>query len=306
MLDARWSRPVPPKTLGKQVDGKTILGLGRRGKYLLLGLDGDQTLVMHLRMTGNLVLVEAGGGDPRPLRGPPPLPGRAHHRGEAPARPLRARRRPRGLVHRPAPLRRGLPDRRREAAGALLPARGRAALARVHAGEAGGDRGGQEGAAEVVPARPVGDRRGRQHLRRRGALPGAPAPAVAGRVDETRALGWRCATASSRRWKRGSTPAAPRSTTTATGAARRAGCRSASSSTPARAEPCPGEDCDGVVERIVVSGRSTYFCPSCQVKLRKRPKRRKAAASAFAVSRNSRGEVGRTHPVRPVRPASLS
>jgi formamidopyrimidine-DNA glycosylase len=43
-------------------------------------------------------------------------------------------------------------------------------------------------------------------------------------------------------------------------------------------QPCPGADCDGVVERIVVSGRSTYFCPSCQVKLRKRPKRRKAAA----------------------------
>ena len=32
----------------------------------------------------------------------------------------------------------------------------------------------------------------------------------------------------------------------------------------------------GWSKRIVVSGRSTYFCPSCQVKLRKRPKRRKA------------------------------
>ena len=28
------------------------------------------------------------------------------------------------------------------------------------------------------------------------------------------------------------------------------------------------------IVRIVVGGRSTYFCPSCQVKLRKRPKRR--------------------------------
>ena len=35
-----------------------IEGLGRRGKYLLLALDGNRTLVMHLRMTGNLVLVE--------------------------------------------------------------------------------------------------------------------------------------------------------------------------------------------------------------------------------------------------------
>jgi formamidopyrimidine-DNA glycosylase len=48
-------------------------------------------------------------------------------------------------------------------------------------------------------------------------------------------------------------------------------------------QPCPGDDCDGVVERIVVSGRSTYFCPSCQVKLRKRPKRRKTKAAAKRV-----------------------
>ena len=58
VLDARWSRPVPPEALAEQVDGSTIEGLGRRGKYLLLALDGDRTLVMHLRMTGNLVLRE--------------------------------------------------------------------------------------------------------------------------------------------------------------------------------------------------------------------------------------------------------
>ena len=39
-------------------------------------------------------------------------------------------------------------------------------------------------------------------------------------------------------------------------------------------KPCPR--CGGTIERIVVGGRSTYFCPDCQVKLRKRPKRRKA------------------------------
>src|SRR4051812_39430204 len=58
VLDGRWSRPVPPQQLGEAVSGATITGLGRRGKYLLLGLDGGRTLVMHLRMTGNLVLVE--------------------------------------------------------------------------------------------------------------------------------------------------------------------------------------------------------------------------------------------------------
>src|SRR6201746_457928 len=58
VLDKRWSRPVAPRKLGAAVGGRTIEGLGRRGKYLLLSLDGGQTLVMHLRMTGNLVLVE--------------------------------------------------------------------------------------------------------------------------------------------------------------------------------------------------------------------------------------------------------
>src|SRR6476659_9299944 len=60
VLDARWCRPVAPAKLEAAVSGRTIEGLGRRGKYLLLALDGSQTLVMHLRMTGNLVLVEGG------------------------------------------------------------------------------------------------------------------------------------------------------------------------------------------------------------------------------------------------------
>jgi formamidopyrimidine-DNA glycosylase len=58
VLDGRWSRPVPPAELGEAVSGAAIEGLGRRGKYLLLGLDGGRTLVMHLRMTGNLILRE--------------------------------------------------------------------------------------------------------------------------------------------------------------------------------------------------------------------------------------------------------
>jgi formamidopyrimidine-DNA glycosylase len=36
-------------------------------------------------------------------------------------------------------------------------------------------------------------------------------------------------------------------------------------------EPCPR--CEGTIVRIVVAGRSTYYCPSCQVRLRRRPRR---------------------------------
>jgi formamidopyrimidine-DNA glycosylase len=41
-------------------------------------------------------------------------------------------------------------------------------------------------------------------------------------------------------------------------------------------EPCPS--CRGTIARIVVSGRSTYYCPSCQVRLRRRPRRRSRPA----------------------------
>jgi formamidopyrimidine-DNA glycosylase len=58
VLDERWCRPVPSQQLEAVVEGATIEGLGRRGKYLLLALEGERTLVMHLRMTGNLVLIE--------------------------------------------------------------------------------------------------------------------------------------------------------------------------------------------------------------------------------------------------------
>jgi formamidopyrimidine-DNA glycosylase len=58
VLDPRWCRPMPSGNLERMVRGATVEGLGRRGKYLLLGLDGGRTLVMHLRMTGNLVLVD--------------------------------------------------------------------------------------------------------------------------------------------------------------------------------------------------------------------------------------------------------
>jgi formamidopyrimidine-DNA glycosylase len=39
-------------------------------------------------------------------------------------------------------------------------------------------------------------------------------------------------------------------------------------------QPCPR--CGDAITRIVVGGRSTYFCGSCQSRLRRRPRRKKA------------------------------
>ncbi len=46
---------VTIETLRENLAGRTITSLGRRGKYLLFGLDDGRTLVVHLRMTGRLL-----------------------------------------------------------------------------------------------------------------------------------------------------------------------------------------------------------------------------------------------------------
>jgi formamidopyrimidine-DNA glycosylase len=63
VLDERWSRPLPGAELTAALEGRRVERLGRRGKYLVWELEGDAYLLMHLRMTGTLLI------DPR---GAPP------------------------------------------------------------------------------------------------------------------------------------------------------------------------------------------------------------------------------------------
>src|SRR5436190_7388057 len=56
ILDARWSRPLVPRELADALEGRAIERLSRRGKYLVWELAGDAYLLMHLRMTGTLLL----------------------------------------------------------------------------------------------------------------------------------------------------------------------------------------------------------------------------------------------------------
>jgi formamidopyrimidine-DNA glycosylase len=58
VFDERLTRPVPPREVERAVTGRRIESVGRRGKYLLVRLEGGRWLVMHLRMTGNIVLRE--------------------------------------------------------------------------------------------------------------------------------------------------------------------------------------------------------------------------------------------------------
>ena len=56
VLDERLTRPAPPAALERAVAGREVTAVARRGKYLLVGLEGGRTLALHLRMTGNLLL----------------------------------------------------------------------------------------------------------------------------------------------------------------------------------------------------------------------------------------------------------
>jgi len=63
--EKRLRQESSPSEMRQWLPGRTILNLERRGKYLLFGLEGGVTLLIHLGMTGRLLL------GPAPS---PPLP----------------------------------------------------------------------------------------------------------------------------------------------------------------------------------------------------------------------------------------
>jgi formamidopyrimidine-DNA glycosylase len=56
ILDPRWCDPLAPDEFADVVVGRRVQALRRRGKYLDWVLEGDIHLLMHLRMTGTLLL----------------------------------------------------------------------------------------------------------------------------------------------------------------------------------------------------------------------------------------------------------
>ena len=273
VLDARWCRPVPPAELEAAVRGARIEGLGRRGKYLLLGLDGARTLVMHLRMTGNLVLVEG-------AQKLDPSEGRRLYEGERSVseRHLRARfllgdgrelwfTDPRrfgeafliddaGLDERFARL--GVeplsgdftPEALREmAAGRTAPLKsflldqsGVAGVGNIYADEA-------LFRARLHPLSPAGSMKP-EHLE---ALRDAVVAALEAGIDGGGA------SIDDYRDGRGEKGTMQDEFLVHT----------------REGEPCPR--CESPIVRIVVSGRSTYYCPNCQIRLRRKARRRRPA-----------------------------
>ncbi len=256
--DPRWCRPASPAELEKAVAGRMIKGLGRRGKYLLLALDGEKTLIMHLRMTGNLILVEDEDElghlrarfvlddgrqvwftDPRRFGEALLLDDAAldaHFASRLGVEPFSAAFTPAALgeiaAGRTVPLK-----------SFLLDQKGVAGIGNIYADEA-------LFRARLHPLSPAGSMKP-EHLE---ALRDAVLAALEAGVDGGGA------SIDDYRDGRGEKGRMQDEFLVHT----------------REGKPCPR--CDGTIERIVVSGRSTYFCPACQVRLRRRPRRRRRPA----------------------------
>lgn len=271
VLDARWCRPMPPAKLQRAVTGAAIGGLGRRGKYLLLGLNGDRTLVMHLRMTGNLVLVE----------GESKLdPSEGHRLYETErstsARHLRARLRLDGGREL------WFTDPRRFGEAFLI------------------DDERLETRFAKLGVEPLSGDFTAEHLGEMAA--GRTAPLKSFLLDQSRLAGVGNIYADEALFRARLHPLSPAGSMKpehlvalrdGVVAALEAGIEGGGASIDdyrdgrgekgtmqdeflvhtREGEPCPR--CGAMIARIVVSGRSTYYCPSCQVRLRRRPRRRR-------------------------------
>ena len=267
VLDPRWTRPADPHEVEAQVAGRRIEALGRRGKYLLVELDGDLTLVMHLRMTGNLLLVDEGevvaavdAGDVSP--------------GEE--RFLRARFR----LEDGRELR--VADARRFGEAFLL------GDDQVEGRFAG--RVGIEPLSEAFTAAALEQMAAGRRVPLKSFLLDQSGVAGVGNIYADEAL-WRAelhplSPAGSMRHEHAE--ALREGVVEALEAGLAEGGASIDDYRDSRGEPGTMQDefivhtregaqcprCGETIRRIVVSGRSTYFCPGCQVRLRKRPRRK--------------------------------
>jgi formamidopyrimidine-DNA glycosylase len=62
--DPRLTRPDDPAGVAAQLEGEQVAALDRRGKYLIVRFESGRVLLIHLRMTGQLLLHANGGSTP--------------------------------------------------------------------------------------------------------------------------------------------------------------------------------------------------------------------------------------------------
>ena len=66
--DLRLTRPHDPVETAAELTGETVAALERRGKYLIVRFESGRVLLIHLRMTGSLLLLRDGSAIDDPYR----------------------------------------------------------------------------------------------------------------------------------------------------------------------------------------------------------------------------------------------
>ena len=64
----RVTEPLPARHFAARLLGRRITAVGRRGKFVVLELEGDEALIVSLRMTGQLLFREAAAANDRFVR----------------------------------------------------------------------------------------------------------------------------------------------------------------------------------------------------------------------------------------------
>jgi formamidopyrimidine-DNA glycosylase len=62
ILDPRLTRPFDPAGVAAELEGERVAAVDRRGKYLVVRFESGRVLLIHLRMTGNLLHGSLGNG----------------------------------------------------------------------------------------------------------------------------------------------------------------------------------------------------------------------------------------------------
>jgi formamidopyrimidine-DNA glycosylase len=68
IADPRLTRPHDPVETAAELTGETVEALERRGKYLIVRFESGRVLLIHLRMTGNVLLLRNGSPAEDPYR----------------------------------------------------------------------------------------------------------------------------------------------------------------------------------------------------------------------------------------------
>lgn len=276
ILDERWTRPELPAAMEEGLVGRLVETVERRGKYLIVRLDDGSALIMHLRMTGNLLLRPEGSSETADLTAVGRFGAPRRYESHPEARHLRAR----FVLDDGSEL--WFTDARRFGHGHLLAA--------DEVEPYFGARLGPEPLSDELTAEAIAERAVERRAPLKSFLLNQAVIAGIGNIYADEAL-FRAELhplSQAGSMKLEHCEALREGIVAALEAGLENGGASIDDYRNVMGERGSMQDeflvhtregqeclrCGGEIQRVVIGGRSTYFCPGCQMKLRARPRHR--------------------------------